>query len=156
MNERDSKSACSQSHASHQQVSRPNRTERTFVDFKSVYPGDTDSSEEMSFEEQRANVRGWLNKDWNPVHVKTVPESSLPSNPRITVQQRSLATPETDDSSPRQSLSYRAGNGPTETTLAVNIDGDGHSTRQRKIKVKEVKSETQTSGSKLQDSVRFG
>lgn len=34
------------------------------MNLEAVYPNPNDSNEEMSFEELRANVRGWTDRDW--------------------------------------------------------------------------------------------
>ena len=46
---------------------RTGRAERVFVELAAVYPNPDDASVEMSFEEIRAQRRGWLDKDWSKV-----------------------------------------------------------------------------------------
>ena len=59
-------------HADQQQVTnaRTGKVERVFVDLRAVYPNDDDPYEELSFEEVRAHLRGWLDKDWMVEYTK--------------------------------------------------------------------------------------
>lgn len=49
-----------------QEVRNPKtgKIERVFVNLEAIYPNPNDPNEEMSFEELRAQSRGWSSKDW--------------------------------------------------------------------------------------------
>jgi len=53
-------------YADQQQVTnvKTGKVERVFVNLEAVYPSENDPYDEMSFEELRANSRGWLSRDW--------------------------------------------------------------------------------------------
>jgi checkpoint serine/threonine-protein kinase len=52
--------------AERQEIRNPKtgKIERVFVNLESVYPNPNDPNEEMSFEELRAQSRGWTSRDW--------------------------------------------------------------------------------------------
>ena len=126
---------------------RTGRKERPFVNLEAIYPNDNDS-EEISIEELRAKSRGWLNRDWaaeskqriveNP--LKTIvhePDSALLTETRVNPElvQDVHSQPGTQDSTTTL----------LDTTIAVDIGRGGKGPRPKKMKVKEVRSETQTS-----------
>lgn len=125
-----------------QQVVNPRtgKIERVFVNLAAVYPVPNDQSVEISFEELRAESRGWLAKDWSA--GRRTQKQQLPSQPT------SQGTPD-----------QRTGEGPTileetpcssEETTTNLITSDPFERRSRKsgrpkkMKVMEIKAETQT------------
>ena len=126
---------------------RTGKIERVFVKLEAVYPNEHDHSEEMSFEELRAKSRGWLNRDWVAESKREMVEASQASEVEerlatiasteeaVAVLQPARPKPETQGSSSAL----------LETTIAVDIGGEGRTGRPKKLKVREVKGETQTS-----------
>ena len=53
-------------------INAKGRTERIFVDLESVYPTPDEIGTELSFEELRAEYRGWLSKVWKPETTQSV------------------------------------------------------------------------------------
>ena len=129
--------------------SRTGRTERVYVDLEAVYPNPDDSSEEYSFEELIARQRGWLNADWDPepqverADVSENIEQTVESHENLgdreasktTLQELNLAE---DQQSAPENASYAKFNS-QENTQELRRN------RARKMKVKEVKAEAQTS-----------
>ena len=117
------------------------------MNLEAVYPDDNDHNEELSFEELRARSRGWLNRNWAAESKQRMAEASqareatdhlstaAPAEAALTVLQPAQPRHETQsDSNPQ-----------LETTIAVDIGGEGRAGRPKKTKIREVKGETQTS-----------
>lgn len=127
---------------------RTGKVERVFVNLEAVYPNASDPNEEMSFEELRAQARGWLNKDW-------ASEQNTPVQAQTTVQSASQPTffsPAVDYVDSRnaphvQPSPTATGKSERRSGSAGNKDvtGDGKTGRPKKMKIMEVKGETQTS-----------
>ena len=102
----------------------------------------------MSFEELRAKSRGWLNRDWaveSKQRIVEEPQTHKVDEPAITaVAETSEAVEIMQDSQPKSdtqdSLSTQL-----ETTVSVDIGREGKNGRTKKLKIREVKGETQTS-----------
>ncbi|CAL5874975.1 uncharacterized protein PFLUO_LOCUS9278 [Penicillium psychrofluorescens] len=114
---------------------RTGRRERVFVDLESVYPDPSNPANEVSFEELRALKRGWVNKKW--------------SSQKGPLQQISGNAGGVDVQSGKPKPS------PVDEELVVRDDRhsqshdqegphESKSGKSRKLKVKEVKGETQT------------
>ena len=126
---------------------RTGRIERVFVNLEAVYPNDNDHNEEMSFEELRAKSRGWISRDWAAESKQRIAEATqireaeerlstvASTKETVTVLQRARPKPELQSGSDMQ----------LETTIAVDIGGEGRAGRPKKTKIREVKGETQTS-----------
>ena len=124
------------------------------MDLRAVYPDNKDSQEEISFEELRANHRGWLHRDWSMERkqrtvgsrcLKDARESYRPGNDTT---EHSIGIVE---ETPSQSISQRDSEkteSPStipEATIAVDTGRENKGGRQRKTKSREVNGETQTS-----------
>lgn len=118
------------------------------MDLEAVYPNENDPNEEMSFEELRANSRGWSNRDWAAESKQRIAEErqactateSFPLVVKGTEQdagemQLLQSQPEACDNSTI----------PLDATIAVDIGRGAKAGRPKKMKIKEVKGETQTS-----------
>lgn len=121
------------------------KIERVFVDLESVYPNPNDPSEEMSFEELRARSRGWLNKDWGVQRRKArqIPSASAPT-PQPVSSPASVnvdVAEDTQESLPTLALTQNTDNG-SQPVIGKEKAKPG---RPKKMKVMEVKGETQTS-----------
>ena len=110
-------------------------------------------NEEMSFEELRAQSRGWLTRDWTPQRNLTtasqvevaethlVPKFELESQEDVQVSHESQSC---EDSQPGPDT-HDSPDAVLENTIAIDITREGKAGRPRKTKVREVKGETQTS-----------
>lgn len=112
---------------------RTGRRERVFVNLEAVYPDYMNSNNEMSFEELRALSRGWMQKDWRSAKV---PLKQVSGNIPSAVSQPTKGI----ENSHVKEL-------PVPVNLkSVSDEGyEGKSGRPRKMKVLEVRGETQTS-----------
>ena len=117
------------------------------MNLEAVYPNENDS-EEISIEELRAKSRGWLSRDWaaeskqriEEKFLKTIvhePGSALLTETRVDPErvQEVHSQPDTQDTTTTL----------LDTTIAVDIGRGGKGARPKKMKIKEVRSETQTS-----------
>jgi checkpoint serine/threonine-protein kinase len=157
----------------HQQALNPKtgRLEVVFVDLEKVYPNyDNPMSEEYSFEELRAQHRGWLDYDWAAIRRKEQEEARKATEAAAALKQSKpkaspLAPKEVDDQPPKLKTvplkgsidDEMAGNDenmpPSQEDMekakaARRARREEKANRTRKIKVmdvKEVRSETQTS-----------
>lgn len=64
---------------------RSGRSERIFVNLEAVYPRPDQPGTEMSFEELRASVRGWLHKTWASEQLTVLPNSQSKPVSRLRV-----------------------------------------------------------------------
>ncbi len=126
------------------------KIERVFVNLEAVYPNPDNPDEEMSFEELRAQSRGWLNRDWGAERrtarqAKSV-LASLPepiSSPASAIEDMGSSTQE---SQPTIEAALRT-DSRVEATSGKDTGREGKPARPKKMKVMEVKGETQTSRS---------
>ena len=120
------------------------------MNLEAVYPNENDHNEEMSFEELRAKSRGWMNRDWVLESRERIPELS-----RIRGAEDQVSTAASSKAAvvilqpdgPESDKKYGS-NSQLETTIAVDIGGEGRAGRPKKTKIREVKGETQTSMNK--------
>ena len=119
-----------------------------------MYPNKNDVNDEMSFEELRAQSRGWLGRDWafeskqkisqqyqtdqGPQETPSVVRNSVESSQTLQDSQSTQATQPAPEiqSSPSVAL---------DNTISVDINREGRNGKPRKTRMKEVKGETQTS-----------
>ena len=118
------------------------------MNLEAIYPNDNDPYEEMGFEELRAKSRGWLHRDWaaeskqrdgGETQGKTIDTSILLA---VTETQANVET--VQDVQP-QAGSQDSTTNMLDTTIAVDIGRSGKGGRAKKMKIKEIKRETQTS-----------
>ena len=117
------------------------------MSLEAVYPNENDHNEEMSFEELRAKSRGWMNRDWAAESKQRIAELSRAREAEDEVSRATSAEAAMVNLQPDQPKSDVQGsfNSQLETTIAVDIGGEGRAGRPRKTKIREVKGETQTS-----------
>ncbi len=143
-------------YADQQQVTnvKTGKVERVFVNLEAVYPNENDPYEEMSFEELRANSRGWLSRDWAAESRQRVAEkhqhSTLEKEESRAIKAMGQHVEVVDISQSQQDTQPGTDTqdslGTTlENTISIDIDREGRSGRPRKTKLREVKGETQTS-----------
>lgn len=133
-------------YAEQQQVTVPQtgKVERRFVDLAAVYPNDDDSVE-MSFEELRAKSRGWLDRDWD---AESRPSRALeavfaPEAPLIDFDEQSMSESARESCGQAEAQSFSRPQ--LENTVVLDVEPEGKLDRPKKMKVREVKGETQTS-----------
>lgn len=127
---------------------RTGKLERVFVNLAAVYPNADDPNEELSFEELRARSRGWLDKDWTADRQKSN-QSQMTSQPAV----QSISSPPTvddvvagDTQESQQTFSViEQDDSKHELTSVKEVPREGKAGRPKKMKVMEVKGETQTS-----------
>jgi len=128
------------------------------VNLQLVYPN-SDTNEEMSFEELRAKARGWSDRDWatEAKHSKnqeagsdvghgseSLVDNVAGSAEPLMVVEDGFARANVD-ASQSQSDAQSSPSTQLDTTIAVNLNGDSKPERPKKMRIKEVKGETQTS-----------
>lgn len=120
-----------------------------FVNLEAVYPNQSDPSLEMSFEELRAARRGWSSKSWRRnTPPKALRESAgnkqqqhqQPEN-TIHIGKLSRVDELAQDLKNKASLSDNA----TETLSSFDEGKPEKQQKSKKMKVREIKQETQTS-----------
>ena len=124
------------------------KIERVFVDLNAVYPNDDDPNEEMSFEELRAQSRGWLSMEWKSESMKS---SVVDPGMNVMSQEALSQAPERN---PEQNFDLSIPYDHSDSQkIAFNDIGkeprarEAKNGRPRKMKIMEVKGETQTSRS---------
>lgn len=122
------------------------------MNLEAVYPDRDNPSHEMSFEELRAATRGWLNKQWKPQKsqkpLKEIPHNVICKEPLMDKQEESVdkkLSAQTQETLVIEEKVHPAGDS-VETT---EVYRDGKSGKARRLKVREIKGETQTSKSHL-------
>ncbi len=118
------------------------------MDLEAVYPDEVDPNKEMSFEELRAKSRGWLSRDWaaeSKQRIATEPRASIAAD--VASEAEGAAGKETDLTRDIQSKLeiHDSPSIPLDATIAVDIGRGSKAGRPKKMKIKEVKGETQTS-----------
>lgn len=126
--------------------SKTGKPERVFVNLEAVYPNSADPSVEMSFDELRAVHRGWADKNWREESRRA--SQSLPTH--IGQSPPNLINTAIDDLS--RDLEKKASIVESEISQQSTPAGDCQSPsqevkpgKQKRMKVREVKQETQTS-----------
>lgn len=125
---------------------RTGRRERVFVNLGAVYPDRRNPSHEISFEELRAISRGWMDKDWRSQKkpLKEISGNASCREPVIADDPENCAngSPAADV----DKLSIEEDNShPMVTASRQEESRDVKSGKAKKIKVREIKGETQTS-----------
>ncbi len=117
------------------------------MNLEAVYPNENDS-EEISIEELRAKSRGWLNRNWAAESKQRIGENSVETI--VHEPNFALLTETREDAELVQDVHSQPGTQDStttllDTTIAVDIGRGGKGARPKKMKIKEVRSETQTS-----------
>lgn len=126
--------------------SKTGKPERVFVDLEAVYPNAADPSEEMSFDELRAIHRGWADKAWKKesmIALQPVSGNAQRSPPHL-----SSAVIEKLSRDLEQKVLIDENESSQQSTPAGDSQSQSQEVRpakQRRMKVREIKQETQTS-----------
>ena len=149
-------------YADQQQITNPRtgKVERVFVNLEAVYPNDHD---EMSFDELRAKARGWFHRDWaaearqqkaGQASARAIAEVSMVAAKEPHVERPSLKYCESQQSNDSPSSNHDSTRtldlGHTTSldlgqTMAIDLGREAKAGRPKKMRIKEVKGETQTS-----------
>ncbi|KAE8392136.1 checkpoint protein kinase [Aspergillus alliaceus] len=117
---------------------RTGRRERVFVNLDAVYPDHTNPKIEVSFEELRAMHRGWMDKKWLP-HKE--PLRQISGNEKFIGIDPAKALPTEFD----EKLTIKdTGLSAQQQAADANAHHEGKASKSRKLKLREVKGETQT------------
>jgi checkpoint serine/threonine-protein kinase len=135
---------------------RTGRRERVFVNLEAVYPDYRNPTKEISFEELRAMHRGWMDKDWrsHKAPFKEISGNIAGSEPPVeNLIEQSLDQGLSEQFS--QKLKVKdAGSQGTQRAIEDGLN-EGKAGKARKIKLREVKGETQTSKQHLLTAFSF-
>lgn len=149
-------------HANQQRITNPRtgKIERVFVNLEAVYPNESD---EMSFDELRAKARGWLDQDWaakarlqraEEAASRATAEASMMAaeEPKLTSMAAPVIESQVSNDSPGSILDSTRTLDLGHTTaidlgqtIAIDLGLEGKAAKPKKMKIKEVKRETQTS-----------
>ncbi|ERF68143.1 hypothetical protein EPUS_08209 [Endocarpon pusillum Z07020] len=125
--------------------SKTGRPERVFVNLEAVYPNSANPADEMSFDELRAIHRGWADKDWREESKRALqaisgntqrspPSLSNAVMDKLSKELEKKACIDENESSQQS----------TPTTNSQNQSQEVRPAKQRRMKIREVKQETQT------------
>lgn len=137
----------SSTYANQQQIKnlRTGKVERVFVKLEAVYPNPDDQNVEMSFEELRAKIRGWTDKDWVADNEHKAFERSQSQGyiqgPGSIMQKN--ATEHLLQGVERSSDPQKLSEVRTDSVLNEGARSQKGG-RAKKLKIREVKAETQT------------
>jgi checkpoint serine/threonine-protein kinase len=126
--------------------SKTGRAECVFVNLEAVYPNAGEPSEEISFDELRAVHRGWADRDWRKENMRSLQnisgnvQRSPPSltNAAIDKLSRDLEKKASVVDNESSQLSSPTGG-------SQSPDQEVKPAKQKRMKIREVKQETQTS-----------
>lgn len=114
------------------------------MNLNAVYPNPDDLNEEFCFEELRAKHRGWMERDWSK--VKTISAGDVQS---VKKQGRDTVSLDVGSAGKADGVSHDAPTlavvKNTEPTNEEEGSREDAGDRTKKLRVKEVKGETQTS-----------
>jgi checkpoint serine/threonine-protein kinase len=142
---------------------RTGRAEQVFVDFEAVYPPGGD--EEFSFEELRAISRGWTAKNWRPAKRSSPLKPSTgnaayrsPSRLKVQTSQEpedienlTQAFEQKADLNRDTNSSFSACDASSQSIVGMpESQGQMQPPKQKKLKIREVKQETQTVKTQLE------
>ena len=142
-------------YASQQQIvnAKTGRIERVFVDLEAVYPNVNDTNEEYCFEELRAKHRGWIEKDWKPKKNSIRKHDSEPQEPSQILEEyrsgqhgSSAFADQVDPEMAQKLTDSLVSDSPHQPALPSQDRNtlDDPDSRPKKMKIMEVKAETQT------------
>lgn len=126
--------------------SKTGRPERVFVNLEAVYPNSANPSDEMSFDELRAIHRGWADKDWREESkraLQAISGNAQRSAPSLTDAVMDKLSKELEKKAciDENESSLQS----TPTSNSQNQSQEVRPAKQRRMKIREVKQETQTS-----------
>jgi|SRR5436190_11363936 len=127
---------------------RTGKVERVFVNLEAIYPDRENPTHEMSLEELRAVSRGWMDKDWSRQRKKVLKEVSGNISCRVPSAQNveDHSESKTLSAELHEKLVIADKSQPLgEAADVVEVHRDGRGGKARRLKLREIKGETQTS-----------
>ncbi|EAS35793.3 BUB protein kinase [Coccidioides immitis RS] len=130
---------------------RTGKVERVFVNLAAVYPDPENPALEMSLDELRALHRGWMDKDWSKQKKGALKEVSGNKSKHPVVSAGKANQPDKSLSAQLQNklVIHNDRQPAKENGEAVEVFRDAKEGKPKKIKVREIKGETQTVKTKL-------
>lgn len=130
--------------------SKTGKPERVFVNLEAVYPNSADPSEEMSFDELRAIQRGWADRDWRKESMRTlhaISGNAQRSPPNLTDAVIDKLSKDLEKRAviDENEISQQS----TPADDSQNQSQELKPLKQKRMKIREVKQETQTSEASL-------
>lgn len=121
--------------------------ERVFVNLEAVYPVPNNPNEEMSFEELRAASRGWMGKDWaaGREQLRVVQSQAQAQGLTLDAEADDVLNGDLADQLQHDLVIDNDQVTHPETAVSKGGSREGRSGRPKKMRVMEVKGETQTS-----------
>ncbi|KKZ67850.1 hypothetical protein EMCG_06479 [[Emmonsia] crescens] len=124
---------------------RTGKVERVFVNLEAIYPDPENPHVEMSLEELRAFSRGWMDRDWSRQEKEPLKEISAnvpyrdpPTRYGEDGVDKSISTPL------KEKLVIHNQSPHLEDPHGAEVNRDCKGSKSRRLKVREVKGETQT------------
>ncbi|KAI4202732.1 MAG: hypothetical protein LQ350_002398 [Teloschistes chrysophthalmus] len=131
-----------------QQIVNPKsgRIERVFVNLEAVYPNPDNPTEEYSFEELRAKSRGWLDRDWAAENKREERQRKLSRRDERRSSPLGIEDPSAliHGSKKERPISQDTTEQSVEPLPVEDMTQGTRARKSRRIKVMEVKGETQT------------
>ncbi|ODH27462.1 BUB protein kinase [Paracoccidioides brasiliensis] len=126
--------------------SRTGKVERVFVNLEAMYPDPENPHVEISLEELRASSRGWMEKDWSKKDQGTLKEISVNVPYRAPPHQHKEDKVDKNIETQLQEklVIFDDRTLPQEDPQGAENNRDGKGSKLRRLKVLEVKGETQT------------
>ncbi|OJD12935.1 BUB protein kinase [Emergomyces pasteurianus Ep9510] len=125
---------------------RTGKVERVFVNLEAIYPDPENPHVEMSLEELRAFSRGWMDRDWSTQEKEPLKEISVNVLYRDPVSQRDGedVADKMVSTKLQEELVIRNRSPSSGDPHGTEANRDGKGSKSRRLKVREVKGETQT------------
>lgn len=122
---------------------RTGKVERVYVNLEVIYPDPDNPLVEMSLEELRAFSRGWMDKNWSKEEKEPLKEVSgnVPYRDPLTHGEDGMV--ENMSTKLKEKLVVHEQSTQPDDTHGTEISCDGKGSKLRRLKVREIKGETQ-------------
>ncbi|OJD21245.1 BUB protein kinase [Blastomyces percursus] len=125
---------------------RTGKVERVYVNLEAIYPDPENPLVEMSLEELRAFSRGWMDKDWSKQEIEPLKEISanVPYRNPHTYGYGEDGVAKNMSTQMKDKLVIHEQSPQPGEPQDVEVNRDGKGSKSRRLKVREIKGETQT------------
>ncbi|KAK2792685.1 hypothetical protein FQN51_001604 [Onygenales sp. PD_10] len=125
---------------------RTGKIERVFVNLEAIYPDPESPQHEMSLEELRALSRGWMDIDWSKQRKEALKEISgnVPCKDPCTQKQGDESVDKHLSAQVQEKLVIHKDGQSSEDSQGIESHRDGKGGKSKRLKVRELKGETQT------------
>ncbi|KAL2362440.1 hypothetical protein RJZ56_004659 [Blastomyces dermatitidis] len=125
---------------------RTGKVERVYVNLEAIYPDPENPLVEMSLEELRAFSRGWMDKDWSKQEIEPLKEISanVPYRDPPTYGHGEDGMAKNMSTQLKDKLVIHEQSPQPGDPQGVEVNRDGKGSKSRRLKVREIKGETQT------------